>query len=311
MHGSPREVLSMSLPPSPPRVDAVLFQRRNRLKRHFVTTSNVLLYGYPQLSDAAKITYQVIDGFDWESKATGDSKGYVFPAVETLATIRHTTVRTIQRHLKELEAAQLLTRIRRQHQPSLLVIEDVSTEAATLYETQYLAPPEPATRGGESSPVTNDKTVVSRTLPETTKLSLASNKKENEQGKENEMNVNVDKKIRSAGQGSVEPLRSILMQYAPVRPLSREKTEPLAKRDYMAETLAAELNDQQSVGCYRYLATKIPHDVLFATLARVKELGKDGTIRTRPGAVFVDQIKRYAAAKKIALDFTRGGETIR
>ena len=81
--------------------DAVIFQRRNRLKRHFVTTSNVLLYGYPPLSDAAKITYQVIDGFDWESKATGDSKGYVFPAVETLATIRHTTVRTIQRHLKE------------------------------------------------------------------------------------------------------------------------------------------------------------------------------------------------------------------
>src|SRR5215216_1517554 len=106
--------LYISMPTSQTRVDAVIFQRRNRLKRHFVTTSNVLLYGYPQLSDAAKITYQVIDGFDWESKATGDSKGYVFPAVETLATIRHTTVRTIQRHLKELEAAQLLTRQRRQ-----------------------------------------------------------------------------------------------------------------------------------------------------------------------------------------------------
>ncbi len=75
--------------------EALIFQRRNRLKKHFVTTSNVLLYGYVNLSDAAKITYQVIDGFDWESKETGDSKGYAFPAVETLATIRHTTVRTI------------------------------------------------------------------------------------------------------------------------------------------------------------------------------------------------------------------------
>lgn len=75
--------------------EALIFQRRNRLKKHFVTTSNVLLYGYVNLSDAAKITYQVIDGFDWESKETGDSKGYAFPAVETLAAIRHTTVRTI------------------------------------------------------------------------------------------------------------------------------------------------------------------------------------------------------------------------
>src|SRR5436190_21787571 len=104
----------MSMPTSPARVDAVIFQRRNRLKRHFVTTSNVLLYCYPQLSDAAKITYQVIDVFDWESKDTGDSKGYVFPAWETLPTIRYNTVCTIQRHLKELEAVQLLTRQRRQ-----------------------------------------------------------------------------------------------------------------------------------------------------------------------------------------------------
>lgn len=288
----------------------MIFQRRNRLKQHFVTTSNVLLYGYSQLSDAAKITYQVIDGFDWESKETGDSKGYVFPAVETLATIRHTTVRTIQRHLKELESAKLLTRQRRQNKSSLLVIEDVSTEAATAYETQFLATPQPTStkRGGESPRLRNDKNVVSRTRPETTKMSLASSKKENEQ-KENEMNVNATKKIHRAEQGSMDPLRSLLIQYAPVRPLSREKTEPLAKRDYVAETLADELDDRKSLGCYRYLAAKIPPHVLFSTLATVKELGKDGIIRTRPGAVFVDHIKRYAAAKKIALDFTRGGET--
>ena len=78
----------------------IIFKRRNRLKKHFVPTSNVLLYCYRTVSDAAKITYQVIDSFDWESKETGDSKGYVFPATETLATIRNMSERTIQRHIR-------------------------------------------------------------------------------------------------------------------------------------------------------------------------------------------------------------------
>jgi hypothetical protein len=142
-------------------------------------------------------------------------------------------------------------------------------------------------------------------------MSFVNNKKENEQKKENAMNVNADKKIHRAEQGSMASLRSLLIHYAPVRPLSREKTEPLAKRDYVAETLADELNDRPSLGCYRQLAAKIPPAVLFATLATVKEQRKHGTIRTRPGAVFVDHIKRYAAAKKIALDFGKGGEATR
>ncbi len=46
----------------------IIFRRRNKLKKHFTNTSNVLLYCYAFVSDAAKITFQVIDGFDWESK---------------------------------------------------------------------------------------------------------------------------------------------------------------------------------------------------------------------------------------------------
>jgi len=296
------------MPTTPTRPEAVIFQRRNRLKRHFVTTSNVLLYEYPQVSDAAKITYQVIDGFDWESKETGDSKGYVFPAVETLATIRHTTVRTIQRHLQELEAAHLITRQRRQYKPSLLVIEDVSDAAAQGYEAQYVSAPQPTAGAGESPATRSDKNVVSRPQPETTKMAVVSSKKENEQRKENEINVNAHQKTRRTGEGRIEPLRSIMMHYVPVRPLSRAISEPMAKRDYVAETLADQLNDRKSLGCYRHLAAKIPAAVLFATLATVKEQVKDGTIRTRPGAVFVDHIKRYAQAKKIPLDFPhRGG----
>ena len=106
--------------------EAIIFKRRNRLKKHFVNVSNVLLYCYEYVSDAAKITFQVIDGFDWESKETGDSKGYVFPAVETIAKIRHTSARTIQRHILELIKAKLLTRIRQRNKPSILYIEEVS-----------------------------------------------------------------------------------------------------------------------------------------------------------------------------------------
>jgi DNA-binding MarR family transcriptional regulator len=118
--------------------EAIIFQRRNRLKRHYVNTSNVLLYGYTSISDAAKITYQIIDGFDWEDKETGDSKGYVFPAVETLARIRNTSIRTVQRHIKELEETNLLTRQRRRNKPSILFIEDVSEVEVKKYTENFI-----------------------------------------------------------------------------------------------------------------------------------------------------------------------------
>ncbi len=121
--------------------EAVIFKRRNRLKRHFVPTSNVLLYCYDKVSDAAKITYQVIDSFDWESKETGDSKGYAFPATEKLAAIRNLTERTVHRHIRELENAGLLTRQRRRYKPSILYIEDVADEEVTAYLTAYVDPP--------------------------------------------------------------------------------------------------------------------------------------------------------------------------
>lgn len=110
-----------------------VFQRRNRLKQHFVNTSKVLLYSYKSLSDGAKITYQLIDGYDWEDKETGDSKGYVYPAVETLAAIRGLSKRTIERHISELESVKLLTRQQRRNLPSILVIEDVSDEESKAY----------------------------------------------------------------------------------------------------------------------------------------------------------------------------------
>ncbi len=187
--------------------EAIIFKRRNRLKKHFVPTSNVLLYCYRTVSDAAKITYQVIDSFDWESKETGDSKGYVFPATEKLATIRNMTERTIQRHIKELERAGLLTRQRRRYKPSILYIEDVSdAEVATYFATFVDQPAAPGIEHQDNKPVQsrNDKNVVSATHPETTKMSfLYMDMKEEEKKKENEINVNGKKAIVRGGMSSV------------------------------------------------------------------------------------------------------------
>ncbi len=140
----------------------IIFKRRNRLKKHFTNTSNVLLYCYAKLSDAAKVTYQIIDSFDWEDKATGESKGYVFPAVETIATIRHTSVRTIQRHIQQLIKAKLLTRIRQRNKPSILYIEDVSDEEVqkffqALDQKQQTREP---LQLDQSAQLRNDKNVV-------------------------------------------------------------------------------------------------------------------------------------------------------
>ena len=131
----------------------IIFKRRNRLKKHFVNTSHVLLYCYKTVSAEAKITYQVIDSFDWEEKETGESKGYVFPAVETLADIRGASIRTIQRHIKELEQVGLLTRQRRNHQASILFIEDVSEEEAALYLEKYVY----KSKRGQEAQEPNDK----------------------------------------------------------------------------------------------------------------------------------------------------------
>src|SRR5918999_1427894 len=230
----------------------IIFRRRNRLKKHFVNVSNVLLYCYAFVSDAAKITFQVIDGFDWESKETGESKGYVFPAIETIAKIRHTSVRTIQRHILELIQAQLLTRIRQRNKPSILYIEEVSDTEVEKY-FQFLdakAQPRNEPQIAESSQSRNDKNVVSHKAPETTKMSFAY-MKENER-KENEINVNenfqfAEMKKRSGMQG----IRDIMTQLGN-QPSSRTKhttqqgkPEDIHQRDFLAEEIANALGDQK------------------------------------------------------------------
>jgi hypothetical protein len=113
-------------------MEQVSIRRRDRLKRHYTTVSNVIIFGYRELSDSEKLTYAAIDSFDW-SDGEGLRKGYAFPSVETLATLRAADRRTIFRHFTALESVGLLTREQRPGRPTLLWIEDPSEEESARY----------------------------------------------------------------------------------------------------------------------------------------------------------------------------------
>src|SRR5436190_14974600 len=304
-------------------MEDIIFRRRNRLKKHFVNVSNVLLYCYGFVSDAAKITFQVIDGFDWESKETGESKGFVFPAVETIAKIRHTSVRTIQRHMLELIKAKLLTRVRQRNKPSILYIEEVSDEEIQKFFAFFDAK-EKKLEPIQTETLTksrNDKNVVSHKAPETTKMSFAY--KEEKEKKENEINVNeILKTSEEKKRYGMQGVGDILKRFDTVPPASKladqptnkpikwrtsklaKKPEDKIKRDYFAEQIATELQDEKSLGCYRIIAEKVPQPVIFATLGSVKELWREGKIKKSRGALFVDIIKQYCDKRHIDLQFS-------
>ena len=307
--------------------EEIIFKRRNRLRKHFVNTSNVLLYGYRALSGEAKITFQVIESFDWEDKETGDSKGYVFPAIATLADIRGTSERTIYRHIKDLEVVGLLTRQRRSHKASYIFIEDVSQEEADLYMARYV---DKATR--ETIKKTSTDKYGKRPMPsQLTKMSV-DNSKEKEAKKENEINVSEksQQKTREGETGKrygLEGMSDIMKRFDIVSPRTvsldgkkessdaekegklkkvlggKINTEKQQKREYLAAELAFKFNDEKSLGCYRVIASKVPEDIIFQKMAEVKDSWKEGSIKKSQAAVFVGLIKQYCEKKHIELGF--------
>ncbi len=80
---------------------------RVRLTAHSTNISNVVLLGYQHLSDGAKLTYMVLESYDWPDE-NGLSKGKCWPTIESLATARGKSYDSIARHLKELETAGLI-----------------------------------------------------------------------------------------------------------------------------------------------------------------------------------------------------------
>jgi DNA-binding MarR family transcriptional regulator len=127
-------------------------RRRNRLKHHYTLVSNVILFGYQQLTDAEKLTYAAIDSFDWPDEK-GERKGYAYPSLCTIARMRNVDERTIRRHLARLESAGLLTREQRAGRPSLLWIEEPSAEESTRYLSTIVIGPDTDVRGGEDTDV--------------------------------------------------------------------------------------------------------------------------------------------------------------
>lgn len=282
-------------------MENVIFQRRNRLKKHFVNTSNVLIYGYQNLSDGAKITYQLIDSFDWEDKDTGDSKGFVYPSIEKLAEIRLAGKRTVFRHIQELEKAKLLTRVRRRNKPSVLYIEDVSEEEANKYLKHFVDRKENNKDKSRSA-----KNGISQTMPEVPKMAFAYTRKEEEPLKENKNNVNDNfKTFKERKNGETVALRDILMQYGLKRRPKPKRPDRILERDYLAQEIADKLTDQKSLGCFRVIANKIPPEVIFEVLASVKETATVGKIRESKGALFVEIIKKYAKGRGVELGFKK------
>jgi len=254
-------------------MEELTIRQRNRLKRHYTMTSNVVLMGYRQLSDAEKITYQVIDSFDW-SDADGRRKGYAYPSLATLARLRSIDVRTIRRHIAALEACSLLSRELRSGAPSVIWIEDPSVEEQRRY-IALLPTPDTDVRP------TPDKDV--RPLLE-------------EHEPEADKHVNDDQVSRTAA--TLAP-RGAQQPPASLRAAAR------AKRDYYAAEIVRTTGDTRSLGCYRQIADRCAPALIFEALSVVKDASRRDTIRRNKGAMFVDLIKRMATERGITLDLAR------
>ena len=293
--------------------EEVIIRRRNRLKKHFVNVSNVLLYGYKTLTDAAKITYQVIEGFDWEDKDTGNSKGFVFPAIETIAEIRNAGKRTIFRHIQELKKVGLLTRVRRRNKPSILYIEDVSDTEANLYLARYVDKAKQPIKEPETpQKSTSAKNGSSQKQAEVPKMAVAYEEKEPLKEYENNVNENLpsaDPQKRSGMQGVGDILKriDIQKQESPPRKTKKEKPEAILKRDYLADEIANTLGDQKSLGAFRKIAEVVPEVIIRQYLATIKETWQTRKIKKSRGALFISMIQQYTAAHQIELGFQSSG----
>jgi DNA-binding MarR family transcriptional regulator len=248
-------------------MEDLTIRHRNRLRHHYTQTSNVLLFGYQGVSDGAKLTYQVIDSFDW-SNAAGVRKGFAHPSLRRLAEIRGVEKRSIRRHLAELERARLITRQERTGRPSILVIEDSSTEETDLYLRTFAG-------SGE------DRIV----LPTPDKIVRPY--KKDEEPEERQNLVNEEQALSEVGEsgdqshGAPQSLENRMPR----------RVVPRAKREYLAGEMLALLKDAHSLGYYRKVAETVEPTHIFEALSIVKQLSREGKIRKNRGAMFVSLLR--------------------
>jgi hypothetical protein len=228
-------------------------RRRDRLKHHYTMTSNVLIFGYKQLTDAEKLTYQAIDSFDWSDEA-GKRKGYAFPSLATMARLRRLDERTLRRHLASLEAVGLLRRESRPGQPNLLWIEEPSKEECEAYLCTFAMSPDTDVRGRGDTDI--------RPLYESEELET-------------------DKTVNGANANKVRRKDTQL-------PSAGEK----AKSEYLAGEILSVMGDQQSLGMYRRAAQTLPPHMVFEAISEVRQADREHRIRTRRGAYFTWLVQR-------------------
>ncbi len=234
-------------------MDQVDIRRRDRLKKHYTTVSNVIIFGYQQLTDSEKLTYQAIDSFDW-SDGEGLRKGYAYPSLRTLARRRGLDERTLRRHLAALEVAGLLRREQRVGQPSLLWIEEPSEKESEAYLSTIAIGPDTNVRGTPDTDV--------RPLDEESEKS------------ETDKTVNGVKAFtgRRGGKRFLSALER-------------------AKREWLANHMVEQLGDPHSLGFYRKVADTVPEPRVFEALSRLKDAATRSRVRSR-GALFASLIQQ-------------------
>ena len=254
-------------------------RHRNPLARDYVIVSRVVLVGYPELSDGAKVTYWVIYSHDWYDPGRGGRKGYVYPTVGRLAVLRHSTSRTIQRHLVELINAGLLTRAIRRGKPSILYIEEPREDEIERCNKEG--------RGDIS---------VGRGV---TFLSPQQEDEENQKKAVNGVGESLMEEERHKA-GGLKPIGDLLG----LRHLQRN---PVNRTEWLANQILIQTGDSHSLGCYRAVARRCPETLIFEALSLLREARRDGTVRRTKGALFIGITRRLCSERGVPDPFDRGG----
>ena len=253
-------------------MENLIIRHRNRLRHHYTVTSNVLLYGYRDLSDGAKVTYLAVDSFDWSDSA-GLRKGFAHPSLGRLSKIRGVEKRSVRRHLAELEKVGLITREERPGRPSVLIIEDPSEKETESYLRSFSGPGK-------------DKIV----LPTPDKNVRPYKKEERE---ERQKLVNEEQALSGVGDSGASS-RIVSPRPTPVL----DERIPRAKREYLANEILAVCRDEKSLGYYRKVAEVVPQHVIFGALSEVRLAAREGKIHASRGSLFAAIVKQHSAASR-------------
>ena len=272
-------------------------RHRSVKRENYTRTSNTLLFGYRGVSDSAKITYQVIDAFDWTDKE-GSRKGFAFPTLARLASLRGTTDRTIRRHLAELEASGLLTRRARPGYSSLLVIEDPSADRPERYLDALNPDPdggEPDGRDGDDDfSETPDKIV----RPPRTFLS-ASHIQQRIQTEESKNNVDQTPVEQRRGEGGGSTHISSTLQRRALELRAQRTTTADQRADVLANEMCDVLGDPTSRAFFLVVARTVPAHAIYETLGQVKETAREGRVKVTKGAMFTHLIGEFRLGRRV------------